>query len=440
LHLSERHVRRILAAFVADGFAGLEDQRTRPAEHPANQLTLPFLKDVLTLQREYPRAGKFRVQGLLQQQHPDQPPPSVATVGRAMARNRQFHQAPGPWLSAHDPAAGDATPKLMRYKPLAPHHYWFIDIRYLVQLAGHWVYSICILDGYSRQILAGMAVPQQDTIAVLQLLYAALAAYGRPAGLVSDNGSVFTSQEYTAILRELGIWACYIDKGKPWQNLIEAQFKVQLRLADAKFEQAADLAAIEAAHAAFIETFNTTPHWAHRRRADGARTPAQVLEERQGRPVGVGMLEQIFKAAQWRRTVNRHGYVSIQRFYLYAERGLARQRVAIWIYEGTLRLEYEQTLLARYTAQYNRQSKQLQQVTQPQLYPTPYQSPQLELWELDEQQWQKVRHLPERGQRRRRLRPVEQLALPGVGIALWVSTLLLDEPWSLLLRALVRQG
>src|SRR6266508_1949285 len=67
LKLSERHIRRLLAAFVQDGFAGLEDQRTRPADHPANQLTLPFLKEVLSIQTDYPRAGRFRVRGLLGQ-------------------------------------------------------------------------------------------------------------------------------------------------------------------------------------------------------------------------------------------------------------------------------------------------------------------------------------------------------------------------------------
>jgi hypothetical protein len=30
---------------------------------------------------------------------------------------------------------------------------------------------------------------------------------------------------------------------------------------------------------------------------------------------------------------------SLQRFYIYAERGLARQRVLVWLYEGRLHLE-----------------------------------------------------------------------------------------------------
>jgi hypothetical protein len=84
LQLSRQHVWNIITAFEQDGFAGLEDQRTRPPDHPANQLTLPFLKEVLDIQHEYPRAGRFRVRGLLEQQMPGEPP-SEATVGQALA-------------------------------------------------------------------------------------------------------------------------------------------------------------------------------------------------------------------------------------------------------------------------------------------------------------------------------------------------------------------
>ena len=120
---------------------------------------------------------------------------------------------------------------------------WFTDIRYLVQLEGSWVYSICVMEGYSRKMLAGMVSPHQDLTAVLQILYVALSEYGCPEAMVSDNGSVFTAGAYLAILRDLEIEPLHIEKGKPWQNLIEAQFKVQLRLADFKFEQAQTLEA-----------------------------------------------------------------------------------------------------------------------------------------------------------------------------------------------------
>ena len=293
LKLSRSHVYTILDAFARDGFEGLEDHRTRPPEHPDNQLSLPLFKESWDLQRAYPRAGRFRIHGLLGQQR-DEPPPSEATVGRARAINRQFHGAPGPWKSAREAQPPHVSSRHLPYRPEHPHHRWFTDMRYLVQLDGSWVYSLCVLEGSSRKMLAGMVSPHQDLTAVLQLLFAALSEYGCPQAIVSDNGSVFTAGDSLAILRALESEPLHIEKGKPWQNLIEAQCKVQLRLADFQFEQAQTLEAVQRAHAAFIEAFHTTRHWAHRKRTDGHRTPIDVLGWRRGRRVEAQRLRQLF--------------------------------------------------------------------------------------------------------------------------------------------------
>jgi transposase InsO family protein len=410
LKLSRTHVYTILDAFERDGFAGLEDQRTRPPQHPGNQLTLPFLKEVLDIQREYPRAGRFRVHGLLETKR-EEPPPSEATVGRAMAINRQFHGAPGPWVSAQDEAEPDPTPRHLPYRPLYRHHMWFIDIRYLVRLDAGWIYSICILEGYSRKILAGMAAQHQDLTAVLQLLFAALAEYGCPEMVISDHGAVFRAEDYTTILRALEVEPKYIEQGKPWQNLIEAQFKVQLRLADFKFEHAQTFEEMQTLHAAFIETFNTTRHWAHQEREDGRRTPVEVLEWVRGRPVERATLRRLCGEVQFIRMVNRYGFVSVQRFYIYAEPGLSRQRVSIWVYEGDLRIEYQETLLARYRCVYHQRRRRLQNVSAPTLYATPFAAPQLELLELDDTQWIKVQQRVWYRRARPRLQVIGQLPL-----------------------------
>ena len=272
-----------------------------------------------------------------------------------------------------------------------------------------------IIEGYSRKILAGMVSPHQDLTAVLQILYAALSEYGCPQALVSDNGSVFTAGDYLALLHALEIEPLHIEKGKPWQNLIEAQFKVQLRLADFKFEQAQTLGEVQNQHAAFIETFNTTAHWAHRQRDDGARTPIDVLGWLRGRRVEPKQLQELFGRTGFLRTVNRYGFVSVQRFYLYAEDGLSRQRVSIWIYEGELSIEYQQTLLARYRCAYDPQHRQLQDVRAPTFYATPFASPQLELIELDKAQWIKFQRRPARHYSRRIAMLPPQLPLIDVG-------------------------
>jgi hypothetical protein len=208
--------------------------------------------------------------------------------------------------------------------------------------------------------------------------------------------------------------------------LIEAQFKIQLRLADHKFEQAETLEAIQAEHAKFIETFNTTAHSAHQARDDGLRTPVEVLRWVRGRIVEPDVLRRIMRHVQYERAVDRAGYISIQRFYIYAERGLARQQVSVWLYEGRLRIEYQQTMLARYAYRYDRKHKRLRAVDQPQLQRTIFASPQLELWELDDEQWRKVL---ERPAHQRRSRPagrlgVEQLAFQLAGLLVLLVALM----------------
>ena len=414
LKLSRTHVYTILEAFEKDGFEGLEDHRMRPPHHPDNQMSLPFIKEVLDLQREHPRAGRFRIYGLLDQQR-DKSRPSERTVGRAMALNRRFHGASGPWMSARDEQPDPVSHRHLPYRPEYPHHLWFTDIRYLVQLDGRWVYSLCVLEGYSRKMLAGMVSEHQDLTAVLQILLVALSEYGCPKAIVSDNGSVFTAAGYLSILSALEIEPLHIEKGKPWQNLIEAQFKVQLRLADFKFEQAQTLEGVQNAHAAFIETFNTTRHWAHRKRADGHRTPVEVLGWVKGRRAEPDRLRQLFRRAAFLRTVNRYGFVSVQRFYIYAESGLSRQRVLIWIYEGELSIEHQQTLVAQYRCDYDLKHKQLQGLSDPTLYPTRFTPPQLELIELDEAQWVKFQQRPARTYSKRIAMLPKQLPLIDLG-------------------------
>ena len=110
-----------------------------------------------------------------------------------------------------------------------------------------------------------------------------------------------------------------------------------------------------------------------------------------------------------------YGFVSVQRFYLYAENGLSRQRVSIWIYEGQLSIEYQKMLLARYRCDYDPKQGQLQEVSEPTLYTTPFTSPQFELIELDDEQWLKFLRRPSRPYTRRTAMLPQQLFLIDLG-------------------------
>src|SRR4029450_257121 len=109
------------------------------------------------------------------------------------------------------------------------------------------------------------------------------------------------------------------------------------------------------------------------------------------------------------------GLSVIQRFYIYAEQGLSRQRVAVWIYEGQLRIEYRETLIARYRCAYDQRQKRLREVSHPMLYHTMFASPQLELIELDDAQWINVQQRVLQRRTQRITTRGEQLALAGWG-------------------------
>ena len=170
-------------------------------------------------------------------------------------------------------------------------------------------------------------------------------------------------------------------------------------------------------HADFIDTFNTTSHWAHQERNDDRRTPMAVLAWVRGRSVDPEKLHRLFQRLQFIRIVNRFGFVSVQRFYIYAEQGLSRQRVSIWIYEGNLQIEYQETLLAQYYGDYDWRKKGLQGVSQPTLYQTPFASPQLEMFELDDEQWLKVRQRSYQRRQKRIAQQARQIPLTGLEIA-----------------------
>ena len=92
-------------------------------------------------------------------------------------------------------AAGvQAPPQPHPYKARHPHEYWFIDGRMMdFALEGARWWSLIILDGYSRTMLAGVVAPAEASWGALMVLYTACLRYGVPETLISDSGGAFTS-------------------------------------------------------------------------------------------------------------------------------------------------------------------------------------------------------------------------------------------------------
>jgi hypothetical protein len=114
------------------------------------------------LQKAHPDAGEFRIWSLLAQ-----PDISARTVGRIMALNKLVYED-----IPHNPRhKRPPSPRPHPYKATRCHQYWFIDGRQMdFALDGVKWWSILILEGYSRTILAGTLAPTEATWAALMVL------------------------------------------------------------------------------------------------------------------------------------------------------------------------------------------------------------------------------------------------------------------------------
>jgi len=115
----------------------------------------------------------------------------------------------------------------MPFRAERRHQVWSVDIRYLDmhRLGGGMIYCMSILENFSRAVLASAISRRPDTAAFFAVFYAAVRQYGVPEALVealvSDNGSVFTSQETRRVCEQLGIEKREIKRGRPYQNYPE---------------------------------------------------------------------------------------------------------------------------------------------------------------------------------------------------------------------------
>lgn len=379
LDVSRQQVYLTLRRWIAEGVVGLDDKSRARHEVP-RKVTLPLIATVKELQ-ENPRLGEFRVAAALRQQGIIVSP---RTCGRILAKNRALYG-----LGRPEPAPRE--PKPLPYLAAQPHEYWFLDIRYLDHGLGEGkVYCISVIDGYSRAVLASLLSRSQALGPVLLLLYSAMRQWGRPKGLVTDSGGVFLANHARRIYDALGIRKEEIAKRQAWQNLLEAQFGTQARMADYAFARADTWDELLRVHEQWMTDYNDQMHWAHRQRKDGRLSPKEVLDGVRGRSIDEGQLHRVFYTLRFGRVLDGGGYARLRHWKVYGERGLARQPVGVWLYGAQLLVEHREEPLAEYRVTYEPGKRRLKTVTVHRLFATPFGSPQPWLFPLDDDQWRKA--------------------------------------------------
>jgi putative transposase len=110
-------------------------------------------------------------------------------------------------------------PYLLRHLVVdRPNQVWATDVTYIPMARG-FVYLVAILDWYSRRVLSWRVSNTMDTRFCVEALNDAISTYGAPEIFNTDQGSQFTSEEFTGVLKHHGIRISMDGKGRWVDNV-----------------------------------------------------------------------------------------------------------------------------------------------------------------------------------------------------------------------------
>jgi len=99
-----------------------------------------------------------------------------------------------------------------------PNQVWCTDITYIPVKKGFF-YLIAIMDWYSRKVLAWQVSNSMDTSFCIAALEEAIEIYGKPKIFNTDQGSQFTSNDFTNVLQGHNIKISMDGKGRWMDNV-----------------------------------------------------------------------------------------------------------------------------------------------------------------------------------------------------------------------------
>ncbi len=153
-------------------------------------------------------------------------------------------------------------------------------------------------------------------------------------------------------------------------------------MADAKFAKATSWEEMIAIHRSWMRDYNVQRHFAYEKREDGCHSPAQVMGWYKGTVYPESVLNRILFATRYTRHLNQFEYLRVQGWKLYGEAGLSGSPVTVWVYNGSITVEYQAVTLSKYRIELEEDRKQIKQVSNSHLAKTPFRSPQLTLLDV----------------------------------------------------------
>ncbi len=163
-------------------------------------------------------------------------------------------------------------PYLLKAMTIArPNQVWCADITYIPVRRG-FLYLVAIMDWATRHVLAWRLSNTMDAGFCVEALDEALGQYGKPAVFNTDQGSQFTSLDFTGVLKDADVAISMDGRGRCMDNVFIERLWRSLKYEAVYLHELADGFTAERVIGDWIDFYNTArPH-----SALAGRTPAEA--------------------------------------------------------------------------------------------------------------------------------------------------------------------
>src|SRR5215467_2632952 len=178
---------------------------------------------------------------------------------------------------------------------------WCADVTYIPMAKG-FVYLVVIMDWVSRAVLAWRLSNTLDADFCVEALEEALARYRRPEIFNTDQGSQFTSDDFTGTLKRHGVTISMDGKGRCMDNIFVERLWRSLKYEEVYLNAYATVAEAKAGIGCWLDFYNTSANtraWVIARRGKFTRKVCGYVDDRRCRPAALPPLpEQARKAGK----------------------------------------------------------------------------------------------------------------------------------------------
>lgn len=237
--------------------------------HPESDEELRLMREIDQLHLLYPFFGSRQITRWLRRQGEEQiNRKRVRRLMRLLGLETIYRK---PNLSRAN-AAHRVYPYLLRGLNVdRPNQVWATDITY-IPVQGGYAYLCAVIDWHSRCVLAWELSNTLDATFCVRILERALAQHGTPEIFNTDQGSQFTSTEFTTVLQKHGIKISMDGKGRCLDNVFVERLWRTLKYEEVYLKTYQTLVDAHAQLEHYIGFYNEQrPHSSH----DGA-TPSEV--------------------------------------------------------------------------------------------------------------------------------------------------------------------